>query len=191
MRERSGKLYKVLVMKTITMKIAVVLLLCQCMVAQGSRENQYKLLATTRTSTMEKELNEAADAGYRLTGVMGGEMRGGEIISVLERLPDGEKGRYGYKLLATKKTSTMQKELQAAGDEGYNYKGDTARGELMVILEIDRRAQDRPKYEYRLLATSKTSTMQKELNAATEQGFQLMGIFRRAEVVCVLRRQVR
>ena len=33
----------------------------------------YKLLATSKTSTMEKEMNGAADAGFRFAGVMGGE----------------------------------------------------------------------------------------------------------------------
>ena len=63
-----------------------------------------------------------------------------------------------------------------------------------VILE---RAVDRPviKYEYRLLATSKTSTMQKELSEAGTHGFDLVGmtVAQTAvggdEVVAILRRQ--
>ena len=34
---------------------------------------EYRVLATTKTSTMEKELNDAAEQGYRFQTVMGGE----------------------------------------------------------------------------------------------------------------------
>src|SRR5690242_18934698 len=81
----------------------------------GQGAIDHKVLATNKTSTMEKELNEAADAGYRFEQVMGGESAfgGKEVVAVMTR--DGAaKGRYGYKLLATSKTSTMQKEMQEA-----------------------------------------------------------------------------
>ena len=34
---------------------------------------EYRVLATNKTSTMEKELSEAAEAGYRFAAVMGGD----------------------------------------------------------------------------------------------------------------------
>jgi hypothetical protein len=158
-------------------------------VSQEALAEPYRLLATSKTSTLEKEMNEAAEAGYRLAGTMGGEVRNGEIITVMRRLPEqSDKGRYHYRLLATSLTGTMQKELQAAGDAGYEFVGTTARGEVMVILELDRSIKTRPRYEYRLLATSKTSTMQKELNQASSQGFIFLSIIRRGEVLSILRR---
>jgi hypothetical protein len=39
----------------------------------GPTQIEYRVLATNKTSTMGKELNEAAEAGYRFKGVMGGE----------------------------------------------------------------------------------------------------------------------
>jgi hypothetical protein len=82
----------------------------------------YRLLATNKTSTMQKEMNEAADAGFRFQGVMGGETSfgGSEVVVILARSKDATvKPHYKYILLATNKTSTMQKEMQQAGDEGY------------------------------------------------------------------------
>src|SRR5262245_59245476 len=72
---------------------------------------EYKLLATNKTSTMEKEMNQAAAEGFRFEGSMGGETPGGghEIVVIMSRKP-GAGSRYDYKLLATKRTSTMQKE---------------------------------------------------------------------------------
>jgi hypothetical protein len=99
---------------------------------------RYKLLATARTSTMEKELNEAAEGGYRLLPrtmmAKGLPPTGAEIVVVLERPPAAEK-RYEYKLLATNRTSTLQKEVREAQAAGFAIVGMVSRGEHMVILE--------------------------------------------------------
>jgi hypothetical protein len=165
----------------------------------------YRLLATNKTSTMTKELNEAAASGFRLEGAMGGESAygGAEVVAIMTRDKNAEpRGRFEYKLLATNKTSTMQKELQEAGDLGFEYREqtvfDTAYGggnEVVVILERDREAPIK-KWEYKLLATSKTSTMQKELQEAGSGGFQFVGVtvgktaFGGKEVISILRRLV-
>ena len=84
-------------------------------------------LATNKTSTMEKELNEAAEMGFRFQAVMGGESAfgGKEVVVIMSRLERKAAGRFGYRLLATSKTSTMQKELQDAADAGFMYRGQT------------------------------------------------------------------
>lgn len=158
---------------------------------------EYRVLATKRTGTMQKELNEAADAGFRFVGVMkGGTTFGGsEVVSVMVREAGVTKARYEYKLLATSKTSTMQKELQEAGDAGFEYRDQTVGGEVMVVLERDREAPV-IRYEYKLLATKKTSTMQKELQEVGDAGFEFVGVtvaptaFGGSEVVTILRRKV-
>src|SRR5205814_1866804 len=87
---------------------------------------EFRVLATNKTSTMEKELNEAAEAGFRFQAVMGGEtvIGGNEVVAVVSRGAES-KARYGYKLLATSKTSTMEKELQEAADAGFEYRDQT------------------------------------------------------------------
>jgi len=57
------------------------------------------VLATSKTSTLEKELNEAAEAGFRFSFVMGGDtaVAGNEGVAVLAKT--GQSGRYAYKLL--------------------------------------------------------------------------------------------
>ena len=108
----------------------------------------YKLLATSKTSTMEKEMNAAADGGFRFAGVMGGgtAIGGKEVVAIMARAGEAVNGRFQYKLLATSKTSTMQKELQQAGDAGFEYKDQTVFGsafggdEVVAILERDREA---------------------------------------------------
>ena len=150
--------------------------------AQANLEVQFRVLATTKTSTMEQELNQAAEAGFRFETVMGGDtaMGGSEVVAVTSRA-GGAKGRYSYKLLATSRTSTMEKEMQEAADAGFEYRGQTvfksAFGgqEVVCILERDKESTTKGS-RYKLLATSKTSTLEKELLQAGAAGYQIMGM---------------
>jgi len=161
----------------------------------------YRILAISKTSTMEKELNEAAAGGYRFAKAMGGKSANGgqEVIVAMVKEAAAGQASLKYKLLATTKTSTMEKELQRWADEGYEYVEQTvfqsAFGgrEVVVIMEADpSRKELRP--TYRLLATTRTSTMQKELQEAGTQGYVLLGLtvgkteIGGDEVVAVLRK---
>lgn len=171
---------------------------------EPSQVLEYRVLATTKTSTMEREMNQAAGDGYRFLAAMGGETAfgGKETVVTMGRVKDVSGNGLRYKLLATSRTSTMQKEMADAAAEGYWYKGQTvfepAFGgrEVAVILERDE-ARGGGRQEYLLLATSKTSTMDKELNEAGRQGFTVVGMtvgktaMRGSEVVCILGRTAR
>ena len=149
---------------------------------------------------MEKELNEAAESGYSFSSVMGGQtgVGGREVVVVVAKRSGEKSSGKKYKLLATSKTSTMSKELQLAGDEGFDYAGQTvfqsAFGgkEVSVILELNPSAKRN--VEFKLLATTKTSTMEKELKEAGEEGFEFLDVMvgntaiGGKEVVSILRR---
>ena len=152
--------------------------------AKGADALDYRILATSKTSTMDKELNEAAADGYRFAKAMGGKTANGgqEVVVAMEReAAASSRSAFRYKLLATSKTSTMQKEMQSLADEGYEYVDQTvfqtAFGgrEVVVIMEADPSRKE-PRSTYRLLATTKTSTMQKELQEAGSQGYVLLGL---------------
>ena len=172
--------------------------------AQDAEERDYLLLATNRTSTMEAEMQEAGKQGYMFAGVMGGETSfgGNEVVVVMKRSMTHGNSRYDYRLLATTRTSTMQHEIQEAGDAGYVYKGQTVfhttfgGDEAVVILERDSEQQTVTPYEYQLLATNRTSTMQDELREAGRAGFEFVGVtvssttFGGDEVVAILKRPI-
>ena len=172
--------------------------------ADNDHRFEYRVLATKKTSTMEKELNAAGTEGFRFEGIMGGntEWGGSEAVAVVSRERGVEKrASFEYKLMATSKTSTMQKEIQQAADHGFGYRGQTVFDtafdgkEVVVIMERDRDAKPE-RHEYKLLATSKTSTMQKELIEAGEAGFEFVGMtvaetaFGGKELVNILRRSL-
>jgi hypothetical protein len=164
---------------------------------------EYRVLATNKTSTMEKEMRDAAAAGFRFGGTMGGDTAfGGNEVVVLMTKDGGAGQRYEYRLLATSKTSTMQRELQEAAAAGFEYRGQSVftsmfgGKEVVVILERDREATGKARWEYRLLATSKTSTMQRELSGIGADGFEYVGMtvgstaMGGSELVTITRRKV-
>ena len=182
---------------------AAAVVLCTGSAVFAQNRYGYRILSTSKTSTMQKEMQEAADSGFRFADVMGGEtaVGGSEVLVVMTRQEDPTV--WEYRLLATNKTSTMQKELQDAGAAGFDYRGQTqfksAFGgkEVVVILERPKDPAARISFQYQLLATSRTSTMQKELTEAAERGFEFVGLtvgktaLGGDEVVSVLRRHAR
>ena len=102
---------------------------------------------------------------------------GANVAVLAEQAPS-----YEYRVLATNKTSTMQREIQEAGDAGFEYKGQTVftttfgGKEVVAILERNEGAPATARHEYRLVATKKTSTLQKELAETGEKGFEFVGV---------------
>ena len=109
---------------------------------QSEQPEKYLLLSTSRTGTMEEELNEAGGRGYRFLTTQGGETAfgGSEAVVVMTLDPEGR--RFRYILLATNRTGTMQTEMNEAPPE-YSFAGmtvfDTRFGgnEAAVILEAE------------------------------------------------------
>jgi hypothetical protein len=147
-----------------------------------AQQIDYRVLATSRTSSMQREMTDAANNGYVYSSVMGGETSAGgrEVVVIMAKTAD-KPGKHTYRLLCASKTSTIQKELQQAGDEGFEYRGQTVfesqlgGAEVCVITERDG-AKPAGRVFYQVLATKRTSTMQKELQAAGADGFQLRGM---------------
>ena len=165
-------------------KTVLALALTMLIPAFGAAQNanSYRVLATSKTSTMQKEMQEAGDAGFRYAAVMGGEtaIGGKEVVVVMQKV--GQRPvKYEYRLLATNKTSTMQKEMQEGADAGFRYVGQTVfestfgGKEVVCILERDPAGQ-LLRFEYRLFATTKTSTLEKELKEAGEGGYEVVGM---------------
>lgn len=159
---------------------------------QNSENLQYKLLATTKTSTMQKEVEEAAQAGYRI--LVGAPTSGTEMAVFMSK--DGTvEAPYKYKLLATTRTGTMQKELNEAADGGFRLLPSTmiAKAQLFggveIVMLMERPPRVEKQYEYKLLATTLTSTLQKEVTEAKEAGFVIIGMVSRGEHMVVMERE--
>jgi hypothetical protein len=155
-------------------------------------ENRYLLLSTVKTSTMQKELDEASGQGFRIISAASS-CGQSEMVLFLERVAQAP-DTYKYRLLATTRTSTMEKELNQAAQEGFRLlprtitaKEGFLTNEIVSVLEQAPKSSKR--YQYRLLATSRTSTLQKEVVQAEADGFVLVGLVGRGENMVIMERE--
>jgi hypothetical protein len=114
--------------------------------AAADRKLDYQVLSTSRTSTMERELNSAAASGYRFFKVTNGRnaFGGQELIVVTVKDLNGSVSEARkYRLLTAARTSTLQKKLQQFADDGYQYLDQTtfvnALGGKEVVVILERR----------------------------------------------------
>lgn len=155
-------------------------------------ESRYLLLSTVKTSTMQKELDEASAQGFRIISAASS-CNQSEMVLFLERVTQGP-DTYKYKLLATTRTSTMEKELNQAAKEGFRLlprtitaKEGFLSNEIVSVLEMAPKSSKR--YEYKLLATTRTSTLQKEVSQSEADGFVLVGLVGRGENMVIMEKE--
>jgi hypothetical protein len=180
-----------------TLVLPLILLTAVSAIAQNKLkidpETRYLLLSTVKTSTMQKELDEASGQGFRIISAASS-CGQSEMVLFLERVtqpPD----IYKYRLLATNRTSTMEKELNQAAQEGFRLLPRTITAkdgfltgqEIVSVLEYTPKATKR--YQYRLLATSRTSTLQKEVAQSEADGFVLVGLVGRGENMVIMEKE--
>lgn len=97
----------------------------------------YKILATSRLSTMKKELNEFAGKGYRFlprTAIFKEGLFTAEFVTIMER-SSNPTTRYEYKLVQGRKEVKVHKEIESAIAEGFQPITMIILGEHVVIME--------------------------------------------------------
>jgi hypothetical protein len=151
----------------------------------------YLLLATNKTSTMQKELSEASKLGFRIVEASPGS---DELVYLLKRADAPDEG-HDYKLLATTKIDTMEKELNEEAQAGYRLvpvtmmskKGMFGPKEMVVVLEP---APGEKRYEYGLVGTNRTGTLQKEITEFEQQGYSLTFVATINEHTAIMEREI-
>jgi hypothetical protein len=184
-------------MKTVKIVLIIALLSVWAPAASPQRKNteavnRYLLLATTKTSTMQKELDEASAKGYRI--LVGSQTSRNEMALFLELVAKPPE-IFRYKLLATTQTSTMERELNKTAKEGFRMLPRTmmAKGQLLgpieVVVLLERPPKVEKQYEYKLLATRRSATMQIEASEALAAGFVLVGMISRGEHMVIMEKE--
>ena len=137
-------------------------------------DQSYLVLSTKRIQTMEKELEEVARKGFRI--LYGAPTSNYDMAILLKRAPEAKDEPYGYKILATTRNKTMEKELNEFATQGYRllprtitFKSCLFTIELLMILE--REPQAKKKYEYKLISAGKETKLHKRIDEAVAQGF--------------------
>lgn len=161
-------------------------------------QHEYAVLETQRTSTMQKEILETSANGYVVVGA--GLSQQDQHLVLLEKTLEtpavevaattplrlaiiGTGAVHNRKTLTleTRRTSTIEKELNEVAAEGFRILSASAPvalgdsligGEVSVTLE--KRAEPPATFEYSVRSTTRISTMEKELNKAAADGFRLL-----------------
>ncbi len=85
-----------------------------------------------------------------------------------------------FRFVSTTKTSTFEKELNDTAKQGYRFirlaKSFNDTGLSGLAARPQSGAADAPRFEYKVLATNKLATLRKELEAATAEGYEFLGI---------------
>jgi hypothetical protein len=184
-------------MKQIKVVTLITLVSALALTASAQQTNtetgqKYLLLATTKTSTMQKELDEASAKGYRI--LVGSPTSSEEMALFLEHVAQPPE-TFKYKLLATTRTGTMQRELNEMAEGGFRLLPRTMiskrqlMGSVEIVVLLERSPKVEKQYEYKLLATSRTSTLQKEVSEAIAAGFVLVGMVSRGEHMVIMEKE--
>ncbi len=151
-------------------------------IEEADADGSYKVLATRRASTLERELNAAADVGYRLqtlTWRVGGTLWGvvplpgdrREMMAIVART--AQPARFSYRVVPARDEaeSKLEARLNEAGEAGFRVREVGT----SVILERDE-AADAVAREFRVVTTSRIRTLEAEIAAAVRDGYRPVGL---------------
>lgn len=127
------------------------------------------LLTTNRTGTLDQQIRDARGKGFHVIALASDDSG---HAALLERSPgerlepaDAEAGA----LIAASSQDTLQKELADRAAAGYHVAQASSWKETLLVLE---RGDAGEPFEYRVVSTTKSSTLEREMNAAAASGFR-------------------
>jgi hypothetical protein len=157
-------------------------------------DQSYLVLSTKRIQTMEKELDEVARKGFRV--LYGAPTQSFDMAILLQRAPEAKDEPYGYRILATTRNKTMEKELNEFAIQGYRllprtivFKQGLFTAELLMIMEHDPHVKKN--YEYKLLTADKETKLHKKIDAAMAEGFVPITMVTISDHVVVMEREAK
>ena len=134
----------------------------------------YVILQTFRSSTLEKEINQATATGYRLVSAVAG---WGVTCGVLLEKADVSEPSIEHRLLGGIRASTLEKKLNQMAGEGFRAWPDaifSCAGQNQVIME--RTSNPTARYQYLVLKTNRRATLEREINEACQRGYAILGL---------------
>ena len=137
----------------------------------------YVLLETRRTSTLQKEINQATAAGYRLVSFVASADFHGRTTGALLEKADVSEPSIEHRLLATKRASTLEKEMNQMAGEGFRARpGAIISGVSKSLVMMERTSNPTARYQYLVLDTYRRATLEKEINEACQRGYAIVGL---------------
>ncbi|HET6890847.1 MAG TPA: hypothetical protein VFH31_07070 [Pyrinomonadaceae bacterium] len=157
-------------------------------------DQNYLVLSTKRIQTMEKELDEVARKGFRV--LYGAPTQSFDMAVLLQRASEAKDEPYGYRILATSRNKTMEKELNEFASQGYRllprtivFKQGLFTSELLMIMERDPHVKRN--YEYKLVSAGKETKLHKKIDEAMAAGFVPVTMVTIGDHVVVMEREAK
>ena len=148
----------------------------------------FLILSTKRIQTMEKELDEVAAKGFRV--LYGAPTVTYDMALFLEKIENPERP-FSYKILATSRNKTMEKELNEQASKGFRllprtmiFKQGLFTAEVVSVME--RKFESNIAYEYKLIEAGKETKLQQKIDAARADGFNPITMITLGEHVVVM-----
>ena len=129
--------------------------------AEDEQLREYAFIAGSSPDDLEKKARKTVPEGFVPVAIY----TDGPSAAVFERTLDAGP----WKILATRSTATMEKELAAAA--GYRVMAAGGGKQLVYALA---RSLEAPAVTYRLLATTNAKSLERELNQLAGQGFRMV-----------------
>jgi hypothetical protein len=142
--------------------------------ANATNDYEYRLIFATETSQLQKDINQAATEGFRAAFMTAGDTHSGPQILVLmvkDKGSDSASG-YQYQILVSGRASLVEKGMNQFALDGFQYRAWTMVSYKLILME-KRSGPPAPESEYRLITWNRRETLQKEIDAAAEQGFRI------------------
>jgi hypothetical protein len=156
-------------------------------------DQSYLVLSTKKISTMEKEIDEVAAKGFRV--LYSAPTQQYDMSILLKRIENPDTEPFTYKVLATSRLKTMEKELNDLAKQGFQllprtiiFKQGFLTGELVMLME--RAPKSKRTYEYRLVQGRKETKVHKEIDTGAKDGFYPVTMIVLGETVVVLEKQI-
>jgi len=137
-------------------------------------DQNYLVLSTKKIKTIEKEIEEVTAKGFRV--LYGAPTQQFDMALLLQRVPEAAETPYSYKVMATVRNKTMEKEINEAGSQGYRllprtviFKQGFFVNELVMLME--REPKSRRGYVYRLITATKETKLHKKIEQSMAEGF--------------------
>ena len=142
-------------------------------------DQHYLILEVAKLDTFEKEINAAAGQGFRL--MMSSTSENGARIQALMQRASAPPDIYQYRMVATFSEKAGDKEMNAAGGDGFRIVPNTAmvkKGLTIFntnsVVVMEKAPKSSEQFEYRTISAVRTATFHKELKAAVDEGWKVV-----------------
>jgi hypothetical protein len=150
---------------------------------------EFRAISTGKLATFEKELSELASQGFRLECLLESFTILYQAAVLSRQQTVGGAAKYEYKMLTTRRISTLEKELEAAAGEGYEIRGVMSAGKPIagseVVLVLERPVGGvNQRFHYRILADAggRGNKFNESLQKAVSEAYRPVKVIRHIDV---------